>query len=84
MWHFGVKIVKSEIFVKLILHSTVRARLHKHWNRIMQAFVNGKIVSGLRSDVKNIMKRNLPEYQDLRLARNLFLLLQMALCQVLY
>lgn len=50
----------------------------------MQALVNGKIVSGLSRDVKNIMKRNLPEYQDLRLARNLFLLLQMALCQVLY
>jgi len=44
----------------------------------MQAFVDGKIVSGLSSDVENIMKRNLPEYQDLRLARNLFLLLKMA------
>ena len=50
----------------------------------MQAFVDDKIVSGLCSDVENIMKRNLPEYQDLRLARNLFLLLKMAWCQVLY
>lgn len=50
----------------------------------MQAFVNGKIVSGLSTEVDNITKRNLPEYQDLRLARNLFLLLQMVWCQVLY
>lgn len=30
IWHFDVKIVKSETFVKLILQSTAGARLYKH------------------------------------------------------